>query len=267
MLIKSIENKQTYLAWPSGEWSGTLLKAIQTAGIAVEGVSDRSYVFSVPALNIIATICRATDVPLAIQRITSRAVAGITGSDIIQEFNLSTPDSLENNNYYSSTAFPYECLVDNPPEPTFRWGVTPNAEKKFGKEPTFEQLASGVIFTSLPRIAQKRLRSEIDRTLPIVENPYQLGEVDEPRARIEKVTGKVEGLWRMYRDNYLVADVVGKGETAKANEIKLFGYPILDMIWLKMVTSLEKASTADLTRLTQLRDIVGFEEYQRSDRK
>lgn len=256
MLIKSIENKPTYLAWPSGEWSESLLQAVMTAGIGVEGKTEKSYVFSLPALNILCTICRSTDVPQAVQRITSRVKAGITGEDAIYEYATSNPDDLGYFEYEKNT-ISIGNLVPSAPKPQLRWGLTPNGRRKFGSEDwEWNKLASGVIFTSYPRLAQRSMSGLTQTTLPIVDNAFSVGQFDTQKSRIERTPGKIEGLWRIYPYNYLIADIVDKGETATENEIELIGEPILSSISLQMLTSLEKVSSSDWSRLQQLLEIV-----------
>lgn len=253
MIFESKKNNEpTYLAWPSGEWSNSLLKALAVAGIPIEGYQERRYAFSIPMLNIVANISRAGDVPKLVKNPSTAPSIGIVGNDILQEYNLQGPNNLcppNDRDYYMDffPPLPLRQLVPTAPNPRLMWLRTPNAKKDPDDYDTYlQEWAKGTVYTSYPNLAAKNLPMGI--TLPIVENPTAVPYKDLPQGRIEKVAGKVESYWRNDSRNYYVADIVDKGETATANELVEESY-ILSSIYLLAIIDESKAYLEDLRRL------------------
>lgn len=252
MNIVNKENKPTQVLIPGGRWEEAVLQALDTANIVVEQASPKQLRLQVPKLQMELLINRAKEVPAALRKKDSTAVLGITGEDIIKEYNLASPDPfspLDTENY---EPLPLPYLFPDLPKSRLMWLLTPNAQDENGDfSGGWNEWTAGVIFSSYPLLAATYLRQRFDLNLPVYSDVSGENVATLPNARIEKVSGKVEAQFYSNPTNYLIADIVENGETSKANNLMELS-PILSSIGVVMLTALEKATKLDIQRREDL---------------
>lgn len=233
MLLRIKENNPIVLAWPSGEWQESLLRAVVATTLTLEQPSNpRALFFALPSINCFATIVRPSDVPVVVRQ--GDAAAGFTGSDVLAEageLNFSAQEK-------PRREIPLAVLDKNAPKPKLYLGLTPNAQTK--KMELETAVRTGPVYTSYPKITQRIIEKLYGVSLPLFSDPNELErfwqrmyrdnadqpwltreweEQGKPLRGIITRPGKVEIAWASDEANYAISDITSTGETAEANGI------------------------------------------------
>jgi ATP phosphoribosyltransferase len=255
MLLKSVENKPTELLIPEGSIEKALLKVLAVMDVPFEPRKDRCYAFALPTLEMMVTINRAKSIPVNLRKVDNTAVLGITGEDIVDEFNFTSRKPFDQ---FGSDSWK-EVQLQTPPARLSAM-KTPNAEERFGKldrtlPETWQKWTTGVVFASYPQIAADYLFKRWNLSLPVYEDVTDILPSQLPDARIEKVSGKVEAQWWTTPTNSLVIDVIEGGDTMKANSLEEVGMIMREIAPILLI-AFEKARDVDETRRDDLVELI-----------
>lgn len=225
-------DQKTYIAIPGGEWQDSLLRILTQTSIKLNRSSPRNYRIDLPSLNLVLIIARSKDVPDLVTTDSSKAVAGITGTDILIEKSQRSLTSITKKQN-SDWLIPVD---DQAPKPTVYFGFTPNAYDKFGQQASLEQVLTGLVISAYPILAQQYLTTK------------------GMSAEIQYQAGKIEGLWQLLSNCYAVCDISSTGATREANQISL--WESILQVQLVLFLNQDKLTNPDQQRINNLKEVL-----------
>ena len=224
-----MNEKETQVLLPKGEWLSSLLRAFQFAKLDLLSTHPRSYEYRFATLGIplVFHAVRSKEVISTIRDEDTAANAGFTGTDIAFEEGIDSKSK-------RTWEFPLHEFNPGAPKPVVYLGSTPNLREKIA-EPKITDITGTTIYTEYPLITMQLLANE------------------SIFARVKPIQGGSEGRWRFDGTNGAVVTIRNTDATLRANEIE----PMLDIMGASILyVESDAISGQDRQRIDDLREKV-----------